>query len=103
MNVAGSVKEAKELVMENEYDLVVSDIGLPDGDGWQLLQELKQRRPSLRGIAMSGFGMSTDIQRSRDAGFSAHLTVYIWTLSARSNPRRNLFDSKHFALRYKRL
>lgn len=67
--------EAKQFALKSEYDLVVSDIGLPDGDGWQLLQELQQQRSSLRGIAMSGFGMTADIQRSRDAGFSAHLTV----------------------------
>ena len=55
------------------FDLLVSDIGLPDGTGLDVIRELSKRRP-VRGIVMSGFGMEADIQRSRDAGFAEHLT-----------------------------
>jgi two-component system CheB/CheR fusion protein len=54
-------------------DLVVSDLGLPDGDGRELMAELS-RRFHLRGIALSGYGMEEDVRRSRAAGFERHLT-----------------------------
>ncbi|HYG62182.1 MAG TPA: PAS domain S-box protein [Thermoanaerobaculia bacterium] len=54
-------------------DFVVSDLGLPDGNGHDLMRELA-RRHGLRGIALSGYGMEEDVRRSREAGFSRHLT-----------------------------
>ncbi len=67
--------EALQLAAEHEFDLIVSDIGLPDGSGLNLMQELSTRpnRP-LKGIALSGFGMERDLQRSLEAGFIEHLT-----------------------------
>ncbi len=58
---------------EAQFDLLVSDIGLPDGTGYELMATLRQRF-GLRGIAFSGFGMDQDIQKSLQAGFSYHLT-----------------------------
>jgi PAS domain S-box-containing protein len=55
------------------FDLVVSDLGLPDGSGQDLMRELS-RRYGLHGIALSGYGMEADIRRSREAGFECHLT-----------------------------
>jgi DNA-binding response OmpR family regulator len=52
---------------------VVSDIGLPDGSGLDLMRELGQRW-GLRGIALSGYGTEDDVRRSREAGFLQHLT-----------------------------
>lgn len=54
-------------------DLVISDVGLPDISGLELMAELKSRF-QLRGIALSGYGMDEDLQRSREAGFERHLT-----------------------------
>jgi PAS domain S-box-containing protein len=54
-------------------DLVISDVGLPDLSGIELMIELK-RRFQLRGIALSGYGMDEDLRRSREAGFERHLT-----------------------------
>jgi PAS domain S-box-containing protein len=71
--VAGSVGEALDLAAGRKFDFVISDVGLPDGDGYQLFTELRQRLPGVHGIAMSGYGMEDDLQRSRAAGFSAHL------------------------------
>jgi len=51
---------------------VVSDIGLPDGSGLDLMTELRERY-GLNGIAVSGYGMDEDLKRSRDAGFREHL------------------------------
>jgi CheY-like chemotaxis protein len=54
-------------------DLVVSDLGLPDGHGHDLMRELKSRY-GLSGIALSGYGMEEDVRQSREAGFDRHLT-----------------------------
>jgi CheY-like chemotaxis protein len=55
------------------FDLLISDIGLPDGSGLDLIRKLLAERP-IKGIALSGYGMEEDIQRSREAGFEEHLT-----------------------------
>jgi PAS domain S-box-containing protein len=55
------------------FDLLLSDVELPDGSGPELMRELGARGGWL-GIAMSGFGTEEDLQLSRDAGFLDHLT-----------------------------
>ncbi len=60
-------------VPDADYDLVVSDIGLPDGTGLELMRAIRLRR-DVPGIALTGFGMEEDIRRSLEAGFVAHLT-----------------------------
>lgn len=69
---AATMTEALEAFGREKFDLVVSDIGLPDGDGCVLMQQLRTRQPGLPGIALSGYGMEKDLARSRDAGFSTH-------------------------------
>ena len=71
--IAESVKDALRLAGEKSFDLVVSDVGLPDATGYDLMRELRARMP-IRGIAISGWGRPEDIARSREAGFSEHLT-----------------------------
>jgi CheY-like chemotaxis protein len=70
---AASVAEAKTLAAEHPFDLIVSDVGLPDGTGLDLMRELNARH-RLRGIALSGFGMDDDRAASAAAGFAEHLT-----------------------------
>jgi CheY-like chemotaxis protein len=63
---------ALRLAASAPFDVVVSDLGLPDGDGYGLMQQLKERHGT-PGIALSGFGMEDDILRGREAGFLEHL------------------------------
>ena len=55
------------------FDLVISDLGLPDGTGLELMSKLRRLQPDLRGIALSGYGMDEDLRRSGEAGFQSHL------------------------------
>ena len=64
---------AAALASAGEIDLVVSDLGLPDGSGHELMRELAGRY-GLRGIALSGYGMEEDLRKSRESGFARHLT-----------------------------
>jgi CheY-like chemotaxis protein len=73
VTVAHTADQAVEKAGEEEFDLVISDIGLPDRSGYELMQELAATK-GLRGIALSGFGMESDVSRARAAGFSEHLT-----------------------------
>ena len=70
---AGSLAEARARAEEQTFDLLVSDIGLPDGDGNDLMAELRDQF-GLKGIALTGYGMARDVERSRAAGFITHLT-----------------------------
>lgn len=71
--IAESVKDALRLASEKPFDLVVSDVGLPDATGYDLMRELRARM-EIRGIAISGWGRPEDIAKSHEAGFSEHLT-----------------------------
>jgi CheY-like chemotaxis protein len=53
------------------FDLIVSDIGLPDGSGLDLMRRVTAERGALPSIALTGFGTEEDIRRSREVGFSA--------------------------------
>ena len=75
VRTAASIAEALEVADQHEFEVLVSDIGLPDGRGTELLDQLEARRGErLPAIAMSGFGMEDDLESSRAAGFSEHLT-----------------------------
>jgi CheY-like chemotaxis protein len=70
---AENMEDALRIAEEEHFDILLSDIGLPDGSGLELLKRIRQRR-DVPALALSGFGMDEDIERSRDAGFSEHLT-----------------------------
>jgi len=67
-----TMQEALRTIPSAACDVLISDVGLPDGNGWELLQRLGTERPKYA-IAMSGFGMSADRERSRMAGYRHHL------------------------------
>lgn len=70
---ADCVKDALALASREKFDLLVSDIGLPDGTGYELMSQLRISH-NLVGIALTGYGMEEDVNRSHAAGFVAHLT-----------------------------
>ena len=71
---ATSVREALEALPTADCNVLISDIGLPDGDGWELLRRVRPQLPQpIYAVAMSGFGLPTSQQRSRDAGYRHHL------------------------------
>jgi len=70
---AVSQHEAVAAASRASFEFVISDIGLPDGDGYQLMTALRALQPAIRGIALSGYGMESDVARSAAAGFSQHL------------------------------
>jgi CheY-like chemotaxis protein len=72
VRAAGTVAEALALAEAEPFDVVVSDIGLPDASGYDLMRQLKARY-GMRGIALSGYGMEEDARRSREAGFDDHI------------------------------
>ena len=75
VRTAGSVAEALPAAAAGPVDLVISDLGLPDGSGHDLMRQLHAGPlPGVPAIALSGYGMDDDLRRSREAGFRAHLT-----------------------------
>ena len=94
---ADSVASGLEAVRHEKFNLLVCDIGLPDGTGFQLIEEVRKhsRTPAL---ALSGFGMEEDVAKSRLAGFEAHLTkpvnfqkleAAIWQLTSKGDLHHN--------------
>jgi CheY-like chemotaxis protein len=70
---AENMAEALRIAEEKQFDILLSDIGLPDGSGLELLRRIRQVQ-NVPALALSGYGMDEDLERSRDAGFSDHLT-----------------------------
>ena len=73
MVTAGTVHEASQAARQQSFDLVISDVGLPDGNGCELMADLRTRY-GLRGVALTGYGMEDDVNRTRESGFVTHLT-----------------------------
>jgi signal transduction histidine kinase len=70
---ASSIAQAREISLRERFDVVLSDVGLPDGNGCTLMAELRDNF-GLKGIALTGYGMAQDIENAKRAGFVAHLT-----------------------------
>jgi two-component system, chemotaxis family, CheB/CheR fusion protein len=74
VHTAGAVATALDVVSrDGPFDLLISDLGLPDASGLELMRELRGRGDMVPGIALSGYGRETDLEQSRAAGFAAHL------------------------------
>jgi CheY-like chemotaxis protein len=69
---AHSVRTALEAAAQHTFDVLVSDIGLPDGSGIELMEKIRNNHP-IFGIALTGFGMEDDLRKSYEVGFNHHL------------------------------
>ncbi|MFL6539353.1 MAG: PAS domain S-box protein, partial [Chthoniobacterales bacterium] len=67
-----SIRAAREIAANEKFDVLISDLGLPDGSGVDLMRELREHN-HIVGIALSGFGTSEDLAATRAAGFAEHL------------------------------
>jgi CheY-like chemotaxis protein len=74
IETAADVAKGLELAGQHRFDLLISDLGLPDASGHDLMRQLRAQGHRFPGIAMSGYGQEEDIRRSQEAGFAAHLT-----------------------------
>jgi PAS domain S-box-containing protein len=74
VTTAGTIAEATAASQAEGFDLIISDIGLPDGSGLDVMRRVVARHGPLPAIALTGYGMEEDIVRSREAGFTAHMT-----------------------------
>jgi CheY-like chemotaxis protein len=73
VKTAETVADALRAFEAEAFDLLLSDLGLPDGSGNDLMRHLRLRR-RIAGVALSGFGLDRDVQESKAAGFAEHLT-----------------------------
>ncbi len=87
----GDVATALGALAQGRFDVLVSDLGLPDRSGLELLRELRARGEALPAIALSGYGLESDIEQSLAAGFDSHLVKPV-------EPRR-LFEAIENATR----
>ena len=74
VHTATTVESAMKICEEQQrFDLLISDVGLPDGSGYDLMRTMRQRACAMRGIAVSGYGSEKDVEDSIRAGFDLHL------------------------------
>jgi CheY-like chemotaxis protein len=73
ISVADGAQSALKLIDSKEFDVVLCDIALPDGSGYDVIAQAKRRRP-VKAVALTGFGTSEDVERGKEAGFDFHLT-----------------------------
>ena len=72
ISTADDARSARDMINAKEFDVILCDIALPDGTGYDLITEAKRKRP-LKAVALSGFAARDDIERGRKAGFDFHL------------------------------
>jgi CheY-like chemotaxis protein/anti-sigma regulatory factor (Ser/Thr protein kinase) len=68
----GTVATAKQIVGSDQIDVLLCDIGLPDGSGYEVAAQARAKR-RIKAIALTGFGTEKDVLRSKEAGFDFHL------------------------------
>jgi two-component system CheB/CheR fusion protein len=93
---AASVQAATDLAREQRFDLLISDLGLPDGSGIDLMRAIHEPY-GLDGIALSGFGTEEDRAGSAAAGFAEHLTKPVDWPQLRGAIERLLARRQHHA------
>ncbi len=73
ISVADDAESARKIIHSKEFDVVLVDIALPDGSGYDVVAEAKRKRP-VKAVTLTGFGTPDHIERGKEAGFDFHLT-----------------------------
>ena len=73
ISLADGAQNALNIINSKEFDVVLCDIALPDGSGYDVIAEAKRRRP-IKAVAITGFAATEDIERGKKAGFDFHLS-----------------------------
>ena len=74
MVTAGGMTEALKLLENLRVNVLLSDLGLPDGDGLDLVSKAKALQPKIRAVALTARGSRDDYENGRQAGFDYYLT-----------------------------
>jgi CheY-like chemotaxis protein len=72
ISLADTAQAALNTIDSKEFDVVLCDIALPDGNGYDVVAQAKRKRP-VKAVALTGFSASEDIERGKEAGFDFHL------------------------------
>lgn len=73
ISVADRAENAINQIKSKQFDVVLCDIALPDGSGYDVIAEAKRKHP-VKAVALTGFGGTEDVERGKKAGFDFHLT-----------------------------
>ena len=74
VSTAESLQSGLAFLSAKEFDVIVSDIALPDGSGYALVSEAKRKQGAVKAIAISGYNSSADVKIGKQSGFDYHLT-----------------------------
>jgi PAS domain S-box-containing protein len=69
---AENIRRALQILAAGEIDVLLCDIGLPDGSGYEVVAYARRKQP-IKAVAITGFGTEEDVRRSKEAGFDFHL------------------------------
>jgi len=69
---AENMHSAVQIIANGDIDVILCDVGLPDGSGYELIAQARQKKP-IKAVAITGFGTDEDVRRAKDAGFDFHL------------------------------
>jgi CheY-like chemotaxis protein len=70
---AGTAAEGIQALSQSPFDIIVSDIGLPDETGWEMMKKIRKKNKSIRAVALTTYSSDLDRELSRAAGFNFHL------------------------------
>ena len=73
VELAHNKRDAIAIGLRAEFDVIISDLGLPDGTGFEVMEALRSKSRAV-GIALTGYGMEADVAQTMEAGFQFHLT-----------------------------
>jgi len=73
ISVANNTQSALQFLQSNVFDVILSDISLPDGSGYEVVSKAKQKQ-AVKAVALTGFDREEDIRRGKEAGFDFHLS-----------------------------